>query len=145
MNLLNRHLTCASAVVVFGIAIAASPQAFAQGNDDQWEIASKMDMPGIPMSIPAQVVRICVGKNGKDEDFIPKQNNCKMVDSKRAGNKFTYRMECSGSDPSTMDGEVTFGTGAYEGKMKLIMTKTKESMQMTYQGQRVGACNASAK
>ena len=97
------------------------------------------------MSIPAQVVRICVGKNGKDEDFVPKQNNCKMVDSKRAGNKFTYRMECSGSDPSTMDGEVTFGAGAYDGKMKMTMTKTKDTMQMTYSGKRTGACTAPPK
>ena len=68
-----------------------------------------------------------------------------MVDSKRTGNKFTYKMECTGNDPSTMDGEVTFGTGAYEGKMKMTMTKTMQSMQMAYTGQRVGTCTAPTK
>ena len=29
-----------------------------------------------------------------------------MMDSKRTGNKFTYKMECTGNEPSTMDGEV---------------------------------------
>jgi Protein of unknown function (DUF3617) len=145
MNPLNCLPTRAVVALVIGAALVASPVALGQGKDDQWEITSKMEMPGMPMAMPAQVVRICVAKNGKDEDFVPKQNNCRMVDSKRAANKFTYRMECTGDDPSTMDGEVTFGTGAYEGKMKMTMTKTKQSMQMTYAGQRVGACTAPTK
>jgi len=65
-----------------------------------------------------------------------------MVENKRAGNKFTYKMACAGNDPSTMEGEVVFGTGAYEGKMRMTMTKTNETMQMTYSGQRVGSCTA---
>ena len=145
MNPLPRFPARALAAVAFGVAFAASPPASAQGKDDQWEISSKVEMPGMPMAMPAQVVKICVGKNGKDEDFVPKQNNCRMVDSKRTGNKFTYRMECGGNDPSTMDGEVNFGTGAYDGKMKMTMTKSKESMLMTYSGKRTGDCTAPAK
>ena len=79
--------------------LAASTPAAAQGQDDQWEIVSKMEMPGMGMSMPAQTMRICVAKNAKDEDYIPRQSsNCRMTDSKRTGNKFTYRMECTGSD-----------------------------------------------
>ena len=40
-----------------------SPHALAQGTDDQWEISSRMEMPGMAISVPAQVVKICVGKN----------------------------------------------------------------------------------
>ena len=145
MNPLNRLPTRALVALVFGAALAASPVTFGQGKDEQWEITSKMEMPGMPMAMPAQVNRICVGKNGKDEDFVPKQNNCKMVDSKRVGNKYAYKMECAGNDPSIMDGEVTFGTGAYEGKMKMTMTKSNQTMQMTYTGQRVGTCTAPTK
>jgi len=137
-------VTHAALALCVGIAVAASAPAAAQGKDDQWEIASKMEMPGLGMSMPTQNVRICVAKNGKDEEFVPKQNNCKMTDSKRTGNKFTYRMVCTGSEPSTMDGEVLFGSGAYEGKMKMTMTNTNQTMQMTYSGQRIGSCTATA-
>ena len=135
--------TCALAA---GIGLAASTPAVAQGQDDQWEIVSKMEMPGTGMSMPAQTMRICTAKNAKDEDYIPRQGgNCRMTDSKRTGNKFTYRMECTGSDAGTMDGEVVFGTGAYEGKMRMTMSGSNQAMQMTYSGKRTGNCTATAK
>jgi hypothetical protein len=141
----KKHALARGALALgIGIFAAGSVPAAETGKDDQWEVTSKMEMPG-GMSMPAQNVRICVAKNGKDEDFVPKQNNCRMTDSKRTGNKFTYRMECAGSDPATMDGEVLFGTGAYEGKMKMTMTNTKQSMQMSYSGQRIGSCPAATK
>ena len=104
-----------------------------------------MEMPGMPMAIPPQVVRLCVGKNPKDEDYIPKQNNCRMLESKRTGNKYTYKMECGGSEPSTAEGEVTFAAGAYQGKVKVVMAKMPQPMQMNFSGQRVGNCTAPAK
>ena len=88
----------------------------------------------MPMAMPAQVNRICVGKNRKDEDLVPKQGNCRMVDSKRTGSKFTYRMECTGNEPMTMVGELTFGTNAYDGQMRMTMTKTNDTMKMAVSG-----------
>lgn len=126
----------------FAMAVAAAPAALAQGADDQWEIASKMEMPGMPMSMPAQVTKVCVGKNAKDDEFIPKQGDCKVIDSKRTGNKLTYKMTCAGAEPSTVEGEALFGTGTYEGKMRMTMTKSNQSMQMTYSGKRIGGCTA---
>ena len=81
----------------------------------------------------------------EDDEFVPKQGDCKLVDSKRTGNKLTYKMTCSTPEPSTAEGEMVFGTGAYEGKMRLTMTKTNQSMQMTHSGKRVGSCTAPAK
>jgi len=127
----------------FGVALVPAEPALAQGADDLYEITSRMEMPGMALSVPAQVVKLCVAKNGKDDAVIPRKSDCKMVDSKRTGNKFTYKMACGGSEPATMDGEVVFGPSAYEGKMRMTMTKTNESMQMTYSGQRIGSCTAS--
>jgi hypothetical protein len=86
-----------------------------------------------------------VGKNRKDEDLVPKQSNCRMVDSKRVGSKFTYKMECTGNDPMTMLGEITFGNNAYDGQMRMTMTKTNDTMNMAVSGKRVGDCTAPAK
>ena len=142
MNLVNRYGARAAPALIFAIGLVSSPHSLAQGTDDQWEISSRMEMPGMAISVPAQVVKICVGKNPKEDEFIPKQRDCKIVDSKRTSNKYTYKMVCGGNDPSTMEGDVTFGTGASEGRMRMTMTKTNQSMQMTYSGQRVGSCTA---
>jgi hypothetical protein len=124
------------------VAFAAAAPAAAQGKDELWEVSSKMDMPGMPMAMPAQVNRVCVGKNRRDEDLVPKQDNCRVVDSKRVGNKFTYRMECTGNDPSVVVGEINFGNNAYDGQMRMTMTKTNDTMNMALAGRRVGDCTA---
>jgi hypothetical protein len=124
------------------IALGAASPAGAQGKDDLWEVSSKMEMPGMPMAMPAQVNRVCLGKNRKDEDLVPRQGDCRMVDSKRAGNKFSYRMECSSPEPSVIVGELTFGNDAYDGQMRMTMTRTNDTMNMALSGRRVGDCTA---
>jgi hypothetical protein len=144
MKLRNRYRS-AGAVAVLIAALAASLPAAAQGKDELWEISSRMDMPGMPMAIPPQVNRVCVGKNRKDEDLVPRQSDCRMVDSKRTGSKFTYKMECTGKEPMTMVGEMNFATNAYDGQMRMMMTKTNDTMNMAVSGKRVGDCTAPAK
>src|SRR5438105_12929757 len=89
-----------------GAAVLSAALASAQGRDDLWEVSTKMEMPGMPMAMPAQTNRVCLGKNRKDEEFVPKHGDCRMVDSKRVGNKFTYKMDCAGDDPTTVDGTI---------------------------------------
>ena len=144
MQLRNRCRS-AGAVAVLIAALAASLPVAAQGKDELWEISSKMDMPGMPMAIPPQVNRVCVGKNRKDEDLVPRQSDCRMVDSKRTGSKFTYKMECTGKEPMTMVGDMNFGTNAYDGQMRMTMTRTNDTMNMAVSGKRVGDCTAPAK
>ena len=145
MRQIDRNTVRATCALVFCGTLAAAGPSLAQGTDDMWEITSRMEMPGMSLSVPAQVVKLCVAKNGKDDEYIPRAADCKMVDSKRTGNKYTYKMACEGAEPATMEGEVLWGTGAYEGKMRMTRTKTKESMQMTYSGQRVGSCTVMKK
>ncbi len=135
----------ASAGIVLIFAIATALPVAAQGKDNLWEYSTKMDMPGMPMAMPAQVHRFCVGKNAKDDDIVPRQENCRMLESKRTGNKFTYKMECTGREPSIIVGDLTFGTNVYEGQMRMTMTRTNDTMNMAVSGKRVGDCTAPAK
>jgi hypothetical protein len=141
----TRNAACAlvfSLALGFVVALVSVAPALAQGTDDLWEISSKMEMPGMPMSMPAQVTKVCAAKSARDDQFIPKQGDCKLVDSKRTGNKFAYRMTCSTPEPSTVEGETHFASGAYDGKMRMTMTSSNQSMQMTYSGKRIGSCTA---
>ena len=145
MNTRKRSTPRVSTGIVLAFALAASMQASAQGKDDLWEVSTKMEMPGMPMAMPAQTNRFCIGKNRKDEDFVPRQGDCRMVDSKRVGNKFTYKMECAGNNPTTLDGAITFGNNAYDGQMRMAMKNTNDTMVMTFTGKRIGDCVAARK
>ena len=130
---------------LLALAIAAALPASAQGKDDLWEVTSKMEMPGMPMALPAQTNRVCVAKNRKDEELIPRQGDCRLVDSNRVGSKFTYKMECAGQEPTTVDGAITFGNNAYDGQMRMVMKRTNDAMNIAFTGKRVGDCTAPAK
>jgi len=134
-----------AAVPLVAFAMIALPgSALAQGKDDMWEITSKMEMPGMPMAMPAQTSRMCTAKNRKDEDLIPRRENCKLLDSNRSGNKITYKMACTGKDAMNVTGEMTYGANSYEGKMMMTGQAEGQAMNMTqtFSGKRVGDCTA---
>ena len=132
-------LACAAAAL---LAVPAS--GVAQGADQLWEVTVKMEMPGMPMAMPAQTQRLCIGKSGKDDDYIPKREGCRVQDSKRVGNKVSYKMFCTGKDTMTVSGETTFGANSYDGKMAMSgkMDGQQIDMNQTYSGKRVGDCTA---
>ena len=119
----------------------------AQGKDELWDITMKMEMAGMPMSMPARTQRTCLEKSAGDEQFVPKQEDCKAVDTKRSGNKLTFKMVCTGKNPMTATGEMTFSEGAYEGRMRMTgkMEGQPVDMTQTYSGKRVGNCTSTVK
>lgn len=125
-------------------AVTWSSTSVAQGNDDLWEVSMKMEMPGMPMAMPAQVQRICVAKNHKDEDLIPKRGNCRVLESNRVGNKIAYKMACTGEEALDVSGEMTQGNDSYEGRMRMTGKSGADSydMMQTFVGKRVGGCTA---
>ena len=145
MNTRKRSTPRVSTGIVLAFALAASMQASAQGKDDLWEVSTKMEMPGMPMAMPAQTNRFCIGKNQKEEEFVPKQGDCRMIESKRVGNKFSYKMDCSGNYSAIVDGTITFGNNVYDGQMRMAMKNTNDTMVMTFTGKRIGDCAAATK
>lgn len=112
------------------------------GPDELWDVTMKMEMPGMPMAMPAQTHQMCLKKDRKGEDAIPKQDNCKVTDVKTVGNKVSFAMECTGKDPMTGRGEITSTPTAYDGRMQVKSTRRGEEMEMTqtFSGKKVGAC-----
>jgi hypothetical protein len=115
-----------------------------QGKDELWDVTSKMEMPGMPMAMPAQTQRVCVEK-GSNDAAVPKRDDCRVLDSKRTGNTVTYRMACkSGKNDYTATGESTWSGSGYQGKMRMVgtMEGTQMDMTMTYSGARAGSCTS---
>ena len=145
----------ARAILVAAFAtLAAGPlaaqigyKADPQGKDELWDVTSKMEMPGMPMAMPAQTHRVCVEK-GNDAGTIPRNEGCTVVDTKRVGNKITYRMECkNGKNDYTATGESTSSANSYQGMMRMAgkMEGQPMDMSMAYSGTRVGNCTSTIK
>ena len=124
--------------------LAASSHAFAQAKDELWEVSMKMEVAGMPMAMPPQIHRVCIGKAHKDEDMIPVRDNCRVLEARRTGNKIAYRMACAGDQPMDVTGETTYTNDGYEGRMRMTSTSPSQSMEMaqSYVGRRVGECTA---
>jgi ABC-type sugar transport system substrate-binding protein len=140
---MSRHCLVLASAMLAAFCVPAA----AQEKDELWDITMKMEMAGMPMSMPARTSRVCVEKGGKDDSYIPQQSDCRNVESKRTGNKYTFKTVCDGKNKMTSTGQITFGDGTYEGRMKMtgMMEGQPMDMTQTYSGKRVGTCKAPPK
>lgn len=120
-----------------------SPQ-HAAGNDDLWEIVTKIEMPGMPMAIPPQTSRICAqaGKM-RNEDKIPQNKNCSVLESRQSGDKYTFSMACEqNGSQMTGSGEVISSRDSYQGTVRSQTTAGAQAMSVTtnFSGKKVGNC-----
>jgi hypothetical protein len=130
-----------------------------QGKDELWDVTSKMEMPGMAamqgmpgmpgmsFAMPAQSHRVCVPK-GNDEAAIPRNDGCRVLDAKRAGNRVTYRMACKNANNDyTANGEMTWSGNSYQGRTQMSGKMEGETMEMAmaYTGTRAGNCTLAAR
>src|SRR5688572_13828231 len=131
-----RFRTAAYLAVVVGLSVSA----LAQGprRDGRWEVKTEMEMPGMPMKMPAITTTQCITKEQAEDPqrSLPQgrgaPNNCKVSDYKVTGNKVTWSMKCEGQDAMSGTGEITYGDNTYEGVMK--MDRQGQIMTMKYSG-----------
>ncbi len=137
------------ALAVIGAAgsVHAQPkQSFISGSgpDELWDTTMKMELVGMPMTMPAQAMQVCLKANRKQEDMIPRQDHCTMSNVRSAGNKTTFSFACTDPTPMTGMGELTATPTSYAGRMELKSTRKGEQMQMNqvFSGRKVGVCTA---
>lgn len=109
-----------------------------------WEITQKMEMPGMPMAMPASKFKVCLAP-GAERD--PRQSmsdphsKCEMTDIRTQGNTVTWKVRCNqDGEMLTGTGEVTSSPGAYQGVMRL---KGKSGgmdidMNQNFRGKKIG-------
>ena len=128
------------------VVVGLSVSALAQGprRDGRWEVKTEMEMPGMPMKMPAMTTTQCITKEQAEDPqrSVPQgrgaQNNCKVSDYKMSGNKVSWSMKCEGPEAMSGTGEITYGDNVYDGVMK--MTRQGQVMTMKYSGKRLGDC-----
>jgi uncharacterized protein DUF3617 len=129
------------------LALAVAAPAFAQPKypmkPGKWRITMQMEMPGMPMQMPATNQTYCITKEQLDKDpkaAIPndKKSDCKVGDYKADGNKVTWTVSCPSQD-MTGDGKLTFSEESYTGGMNMKIGEAE--MSMKYTGKRLGDCD----
>ena len=111
--------------------------------EGSWEITSKMEMPGMPMVMPATTVRHCYTKEDiKDQKkVINRDKDCTVTDLKSSGNKVSWKMVCTGKNAGKFSGETIFSGDSYNSVMNMQSDSGKgRSMTIKAKGRRVGNC-----
>lgn len=136
------------AVYVTAALVAMGAGLWAQSGprrDGNWEVKVEMQMPGMPMSMPAQTITQCITPQeaANPQSAVPPsgrgrgQTDCKVSDFKTEGNTVTWAVSCPG-DGVTGTGEFLYTENAYTGTMK--MNARGQDMSMKYTGKRLGDC-----
>ena len=141
MKLVRAALLSLAALVIFaGVVAAQNPM-----RAGLWEITMQMEMPNMPVKMPAQKVNQCITPEQiqTPEKALPSgpsknPNDCKVSDYKTTGNTVTWKIACTGQQPVTGSGEMHFNGDTYEGVMNMEMQQGK--MSMKYSGKRLGDC-----
>jgi hypothetical protein len=125
--------------------LAAPAISAAQGDDELWEMTTRMEMPGMPVAMPARTYQMCIPKGSQQDQTMPKdpESDCKTVESKTSGNKTTFKMVCNGKNQMTMTGETIRTGDTIETKSHMTFEgKRAKEMTQTTTGKRVGTCDA---
>lgn len=108
--------------------------------DGEWEITTRMEMPGIPVQIPPMTFSQCITQ----KDLVPQNeqpdSECTVTHNQIDGNTVVWSVVCKGEEGETRgDGRITYHGDRFEGSMKMSMP---EGMSMTnhMSGKRIGPC-----
>ncbi len=128
-------------LVCGGFVLAVfSLNAFA-ASGEYWEITSKMDMPGMPMAMPAHTSKVCLPKGGESDPSRTqgKDSKCEFTDVQRSGNTVKFKGTCVNDrgDKMKVSGETTHDSNSFKTKMQMS-SDGGGNMSMNTSGKRVG-------
>lgn len=121
------------------VSIALAGPAIKEG---KWEITTKMEMPGMPMEMPAFTHTQCM----TNTDYLPENTQqqqsegCDAVDVKTSGNTVTWSTKCKGEDGDVIGkGTMTYKGDTFSGTMKVNQGGMEITTKMN--GKYIGKCD----
>ena len=141
----------ANSFLVFGALMltAAAASATQPGNMMRMTVTTKIQMSGLPSSMPPQThtTNVCTPKTKPDpRTLIKQQKMCKYSDFKQSGDSASYHVVCGPPMQMTADATASFSSqanGDMRGKVHIAGVTHGQPMQMdmTYDGVRTGSCD----
>ncbi|MBI4683213.1 MAG: DUF3617 family protein [Nitrospirae bacterium] len=108
-----------------------------------WEFTSKMEMPGMPMEMPATKHTQCLTAKDnvpQNRDMDKGRNeDCKIKNTDVKGNTVMWEMHCVSEGKQVKSiGKVTYKGDTFEGETKMEVDGMKMAQKMS--GRRIGNC-----
>jgi hypothetical protein len=121
--------------------------------DGLWEMAVKVEMPGMPGNMPTNTVQRCMSaKDFQDPrkttpDTSGGSTQCGVSNYRVQGNTATWEMACKGKEQMKGTGTMTFEGERYTGVNRMTMSQDGQSTKMTmnYAGRYLGPCKPAQK
>ncbi|HSM86947.1 MAG TPA: DUF3617 family protein, partial [Candidatus Limnocylindrales bacterium] len=130
----NLFISAGLAFAAFSLNAHAAP-------GEYWEVTSRMDLPGMPVAMPAQKSKVCIPKGGESDPSRTqgKDSNCTFTDVQHSGNTVKFKGTCVNNrgDKMKVSGETTHDANSFKTTMQMSSGKGGE-MSMNSSGKRVG-------
>jgi len=131
-------------IVVLAAVIAQAQSPMRAG---RWQVSMQMEMPNMPAQMPPMTTTQCVTEEQLKKDpatGLPtgmqgNPNACKVSDYKQTANTVSWKVACTGQQPMTGTGALTFAEDSYTGTINMSMPQGAMTMKMT--GKRLGECS----
>lgn len=152
----RRSMFVVTALLVAGaLPVGAHAHALTQLKPGQWEYKMTMEMAGMPNQpgmpgmggAPMTFTRCLTAEDvkspGRAFENHKADQRCTQEEFKAEGNKFSFKVRCTGDRAATGSGEFTIAEDHFEGTMKMNMAgKGTGTMDMTQKmsGKRIGDC-----
>ena len=129
-----------AAIVVF-VAVAPATAAENPQKPGKWAITMQMEIPGMPIKMPAVKTEICLTEEDlKDpQKAVPTdpKSKCTVGDYKVDGDTVTWSVDCPKQNMKGT-GEITYTDDSYSGSMD--MTVGEQKMKTKYSGKWLATC-----
>lgn len=105
-------------------------------------VEAMMAKQGVAMNGRSTSVKVCVTKEQAARDEFPHERNCSQQSMQREGNTVRFKFACTGSPPSSGEGEFTLdGEHAYRGRTRVdtVVEGRPERVEMQMTGKWLGA------
>jgi hypothetical protein len=107
--------------------------------EGRWDITVKMEMPGMPMEMPAVQFTQCLSSQNNIPVNKDELKDCKILSSSTDGNTAKWVMQCSqGVQQITSRGKITYSGDTFNGEAQIQIQGMDITQKM--KGRHLGAC-----
>ncbi len=128
-------------ITIFSITSFAFAGSKINMKEGKWEITTKMEISGMPMSMPPMTHTQCL----TNKDLVPQSSQtdqeCNITDQKISKDTVTWKVTCKGQGgESKGTGKITYKGDSFNGIIKVTTVQPKMEMTSQVSGRRIGNC-----
>jgi hypothetical protein len=135
--------TAMSCILICAIFLFSAVSWAIDFNPGKYEISSKVEIPGMSVTIPPQTITECM----TEQDLVLKNNtpnqNCEIKDVKEVGNTISWKMKCTQEGQTIKSsGQIDYAGNSFKGTIIMNMGTQTGNMTTTtiIEGKRIGEC-----